>query len=100
MAICVWPMLLFIAEIAFTKHEWKKKGIEVALKTTRRKFENAGCMDAPFCHGTVGLVHQYNRLYRLTGNEVFKYAAENWLRITLEQFYKPGEGVGGYYFRC
>ncbi len=62
---------------------WKTKGIDVALKTTRRSFESSGCMDAPFCHGTTGLVHQYNNFYRLTGNEVFKYAAENWLSITL-----------------
>jgi len=79
--------------------EWKNKGIELALKTTRRSFENAGCADAPFCHGTVGLVHQYNRFYQLTGNEVFKYASESWLQITQKQFYKPGEGAGGYYFR-
>jgi hypothetical protein len=57
-------------------------------------------MDAPFCHGTVGLVHQYNRFYRLTGNEVFKSAVENWINITLERYYKAGEGVGGYFFRC
>jgi len=84
---------------ALHRNDWKDKGIEVALKTTHRTFENSGCTDAPFCHGTVGLVHQYNRLYKLTGNEVFKYASENWLRITQEQFYKPGEGAGGYYFR-
>ena len=79
--------------------DWKDKGIEVALKTTRRTLENAGCMDAPFCHGTTGLVHQYNRFYKLTGNKFFKYASENWLQVTQEQFYKPGEGAGGYYFR-
>lgn len=79
---------------------WKRKGIDVALKTTDRNVESVGCMDAPFCHGTTGLVHQYNNFYRLTGNEVFKYAAENWLSITLEKYYKPGEGVGGYFFRC
>jgi lantibiotic modifying enzyme len=84
---------------ALQRDEWKNKGIDVALKTTHRTFENAGCADAPFCHGTVGLAHQYNRFYQLTGNEVFKYASDNWLRITQEQFYKPGEGAGGYYFR-
>ena len=84
---------------ALQNNYWKNKGIEVALKTTHRTFENSGCMDAPFCHGTVGLAHQYNRLYQLTDNEVFKGACENWLNITQEQFYKPGEGVGGYYFR-
>jgi len=84
---------------ALHRNDWNEKGIEVALKTTHRTFENSGCTDAPFCHGTTGLAHQYNRFYKLTGNEVFKYASENWLQITQEQFYKPGEGAGGYYFR-
>jgi lantibiotic modifying enzyme len=84
---------------ALHRADWKDKGIEIALKTMQRTFDNAGCTDAPFCHGTTGLVHQYNRLYQLTGNEVFKYASDQWLRVTQEQFYKPGEGAGGYYFR-
>jgi len=85
---------------ALGRHDWRRKGIDVALKTTQRNFKSAGCMDAPFCHGTTGLVHQYNRLYRLTGNDVFRYAAEKWIRLTLQHFYKPGEGAGGYFFRC
>ena len=56
-------------------------------------------MDAPFCHGTTGLVHQYHHFYKLTGNEVFNYAAENWLRLSLEKYYSHGEGVGGYFSR-
>jgi lantibiotic biosynthesis protein len=84
---------------ALQQIQWKNKGFEVAIKTTHRTFENSGCMDAPFCHGTVGLAHQYHRLYRLSGNDIFKYACESWLNITQEQFYKPGEGAGGYYFR-
>jgi lantibiotic modifying enzyme len=79
---------------------WKAQGIDIAIKTTKRNFESAGCMDAPFCHGTTGLVHQYQRFYQLTGNEVFKYAAERWINITLKEYYKPGNGVGGYSFRC
>ena len=78
---------------------WKTHGIDIAIKTTKRNFESAGCMDAPFCHGTVGLVHQYYRFYKLTGNEVFKYAAENWLQLTLEKYYQHGEGMGGYFSR-
>lgn len=85
---------------ALGNNEWKAKGVDLALKTTHRDFESSGCLDAPFCHGTVGLMHQYTRFYKLTGNEVFKNAAENWLNITLEKFYKPGEGAGGYFFRC
>lgn len=78
---------------------WKTQGINIALKTTKRNFESAGCMEAPFCHGTTGLVHQYDHFYKLTGNEVFKYAAESWYRLTLEKYYRHGEGVGGYFSR-
>lgn len=77
----------------------KTHGINIALKTTKRNFESAGCLDAPFCHGSVGLVHQYQRFYHLTGNEVFKYAVDAWVNQTLKDHYKPGEGVGGYSFR-
>jgi len=80
--------------------KWKNKGIDVALKTTLRSFDDSGCMDAPFCHGTTGIAHQYNRLFQLTGNEVFKHAAENWLDHTLKKYFRPREGVGGYTFRC
>jgi hypothetical protein len=85
---------------ALRNHNWKTQGIDIAIKTTKRNFESAGCMDAPFCHGTTGLVHQYQRFYQLTGNEVFKYAAKKWVNITLKEYYKPGNGVGGYSFRC
>jgi lantibiotic modifying enzyme len=97
--LCIANALIHCGR-ALNYTDWKTKGIEVALKTTHRNFESAGCMDAPFCHGTAGLVHQYNRFYRLTGNEVFKCAVENWINITLERYYKAGEGVGGYFFRC
>ena len=84
---------------ALQNHNWKTKGIDIAIRTTKRNFESAGCKDAPFCHGTTGLVHQYHHFYKLTGNEVFKYAAESWYRLTLEKYYRHGEGVGGYFSR-
>ena len=84
---------------ALHEDNMKTRGINIALKTTKRNFESAGCMDAPFCHGTVGLIHQYHRFYKLTGNEVFKYAADKWLGLTLEKYYRHGEGVGGYFSR-
>jgi len=96
--LCIANALIHCGK-ALQRNDWKTKGFHVALKTTKINFEGSGCMDAPFCHGTVGLIHQYNRLYQLTNNDVFKYGAENWLRITQEQFYKPGEGAGGYFFR-
>ncbi len=103
LAWCYGDLCVAIALIhcgsALGNEEWKNKGIEVALKTTRRTFENSGCIDAPFCHGSVGLVHLYHRLYNLTKNETFKITSEKWLDITYKEYYKPGEGAGGYYFR-
>jgi lantibiotic modifying enzyme len=82
---------------ALQNNNWQSKGIEIAQKTARRTFENSLCADAPFCHGSCGLVHQYHRLYQLTKQKVFKDASEKWLGITMKHFYKPGEYVGGYY---
>jgi len=84
---------------ALQNEEWKDKGLEIALKTTRRTLENSGCTDAPFCHGSVGLVHLYQRLFNLSKDPEFKKASEKWLDITLQTYYKPGEGAGGYFFR-
>lgn len=96
--LCMANMLILCGK-ALDNEDWLTKGINVALKTTQRTFENAGCQDAPFCHGTTGLVHQYMRLFHLTNDFVFRAAADKWLDLTLDHFYKPGEGAGGYHFR-
>lgn len=76
--------------------EWRSKGLSIALRTTAVPFEYAGCEDAPFCHGTTGLVHQYHRLHQSTQNPRFKDAAEHWLKMTMEHYYQPGKFPGGY----
>lgn len=81
---------------ALHQPEWQKKGIAIALRTTAIPFEYAGCEDAPFCHGTAGLIHQYHRLYEATGNQKFKEAVDRWLKLTMEHYYQPGKFPGGY----
>jgi lantibiotic modifying enzyme len=83
---------------ALKRNDWKRKGIEIAIKTTSRDMQSSQCSDACFCHGTVGVAHQYNRFYKLTGNKVFRCASEKWINITLEYFYQPGKGFAGYSF--
>ena len=51
-------------------------------------------MDAPLSWNGIGSSIQ-SLFYRLTGNEVFKYAVENQPNKTLELYYAP-QGVGGY----
>lgn len=96
--LCVANALIHCSR-ALKKKDWHHKAIEISLKTAKRTFENSGCVDASFCHGSVGLVHQYHRLYQLTKNEIFKTASEYWISITQKQYYKPGESAGGYYSR-
>ncbi|MBL7726055.1 MAG: hypothetical protein JNM68_00135, partial [Dinghuibacter sp.] len=79
--------------------ELLERGTNIALHTLHRNTpETAACTDAPLCHGSAGLVHQYNRLYLFSGKEEFKQAAHLWAEQTLTHFYAPGKGVGGYPF--
>jgi lantibiotic modifying enzyme len=84
---------------ALARADWVEFGVRIALKTTHIPFEASGCADAAFCHGAMGLVHQYNRIYRSTHNTQFKDAAGKWLEITRDCYYRPGQYIGGYAFR-
>lgn len=50
--------------------------------------------EAGFCHGAAGLAHLYHRLYRATGDALFKAAAVTWVRRTLDM--RTDRGIGGY----
>ena len=84
--------------MATAQPELIKQGTAFALNTTSRSMESIACTDAPLCHGSAGLVHQYNRLYGYTNEPAFKAAAQVWIKNTLEHYYLPGKGVGGYPF--
>jgi lantibiotic modifying enzyme len=84
---------------ALAREDWVDLGVGIALKTTLIPFEESHCGDAPFCHGAVGLVHQYNRLYEATHNSRFKDAAMEWLIITGNHYYQPDKYDGGYAYR-
>ena len=67
-------------------NEWEQVAMDVLLQTTSRKDPNqAGVIDAGFCHGSSGIAHVYNRLYQHTGNSLFKDAALHWLDDTIRK---------------
>lgn len=67
------------------KEIWKNKAIEILKHTTKRKdIEKNGLKDAGICHGTVGLLQIYNRLYNESGEQIFKDSAEYWLEQTFQ----------------
>lgn len=81
---------------SLNRKDWYDTGIDIALTTTLIPFEHAQCFDASLCHGSMGLAHQYHRLFRATGNYRFRDAADYWLAITRDHFYQPGKYAGGY----
>jgi len=81
---------------ALSRKDWVLLGARIALKTTHIPFEAARCDDASFCHGAIGLVHQYNRLYRSTQETRLKVAADKWLTLMNEHYYSPDSYPGGY----
>ncbi|HWL35038.1 MAG TPA: lanthionine synthetase C family protein [Frankiaceae bacterium] len=68
---------------------------EVALAAAARRGRDAGVVDAPLCHGSVGLVHVFGRLYEQLGDESLADAARHWFGVALEQ-HRPGQPVAGW----
>jgi lantibiotic biosynthesis protein len=83
---------------ASEQENWVAQGIAIAEKTTHRNLESAACTDACFCHGSIGLVHMYHRLYQNTQKPVFKTATLYWVNHSLEKFYKQSSELGSYPF--
>jgi lantibiotic modifying enzyme len=67
----------------------------VALAAAARRGPDAGVIDAPLCHGSVGLVHVFGRLYAQLGDDELADAARYWYAVALEQ-QRPGEPVAGW----
>ena len=79
-AIALWQ-----AGDALNDKKLKQKASDICLNTTKiRKYEDAGVLDAGLCHGTAGIAHIYNRMYRYTNNPEFKKAANYWIEETLK----------------
>jgi lantibiotic modifying enzyme len=63
----------------------KDQAVEILLKTTQRKsIQDTGVVDTGLCHGSAGIAHIYNRMYKYTDRNEFKDAAEFWFNKTLE----------------
>lgn len=62
----------------------KQEAINICLHTTKRKTpEETGIVDAGICHGTAGVAHIYNRMFRYTQKQEFKIACDYWIKETL-----------------
>ncbi len=75
---------------------WENKAVDILLQTTKRRNDHVtSVVDAGLCHGTAGIAHIYNRMYRYTKINTFKESAEYWFLRTLEMA-KFEDGMAGY----
>lgn len=86
---------LFCAARSVGEAEWELEALEIARRAATRPLEEAGVVDAGFCHGAAGLGHVFNRLYQATGDATLRRAALFWFERTLAMR-RPGHGVGGF----
>ena len=87
---------LWQAGKAIDNSDWKEKGIEVLLQSTRRhKYEDCSVVDAGICHGSVGIAMIYHRMYLETGKDEFFVAINQWLNQSLNMAVFE-DGLAGY----
>jgi hypothetical protein len=74
----------------------KENAFDILVNTTERtNLSDIGVVDAGLCHGTSGIAHIYNRLYRQTSEIKFRDAALYWYKETIKMA-KYGMEYAGY----
>ena len=91
--LCMVNALIHCSK-ALHRPDWLAKAMKIAFKTISRSLEQSDCNDPYFCHGTVGVAHQYHRLYQFTNHNSFLYARDRWIGFTQNYLSNPGEFVG------
>jgi lantibiotic modifying enzyme len=85
---------LYAAGKALEDKEVRDEGVSLALLAASR-FEDAGVSDAPLCHGSLGLMHVFNRLWQETGEDALADSARRWFDHAMKQR-RTGEPVAGF----
>jgi lantibiotic modifying enzyme len=86
---------LSVAESAEHANLVDSCALRVARRAAARPVNASGVRDGGLCHGSAGLAHIFNRLFRATGDPQLGDAAREWFRCTLRLQSSEG-GVGGY----
>lgn len=77
---------LLLAGEALDDKGLQEEAIQTGLRTTKRRLqEDTLLYDAAFCHGTSGVAHLYQHLYKKTKEISFKEASDYWIKETLAQ---------------
>jgi hypothetical protein len=90
------PLALALAQAGdvLDDGELVRRAVEVALACAAPE-RAAELSDIGLCHGAAGVAHMFHRLYQTTGDPALAAAARRFVAIALDEYYAPGEGVGG-----
>ncbi len=88
--------ILYQAGSVFENDYLTSFALEVLVHNSRRyAIEDTRVVDVCFCHGTAGIAHIFNKMWRNTNNDIFKVACDFWIARTLD-FAVHEDGVGGF----
>jgi lantibiotic modifying enzyme len=77
--------ILYQAGEVFSDENLKEFALNILVSTTeRRTVEQSTIFDCGICHGSAGLVHIYNKLWRSIHLDTFKQTRDFWLKRTLD----------------
>ncbi|XLS29909.1 lanthionine synthetase C family protein [Flavobacteriaceae bacterium M23B6Z8] len=89
-------LALFQASKAMNDQKLREKALKILKHSAERTVpEDTGVRDAGICHGSYGNAQIFNRLYKETGEEIFKKAAAFWIDHGLETATHK-DGYAGY----
>lgn len=81
---------------ALNREDLKEKALNILRFSAKRtQPDDTGVRDAGVCHGSYGNAQIFNRLYKKTGEEIFKNAASFWIDHGLETAIHE-DGFAGY----
>ncbi len=87
--------LLRVAKVLEDKYIYNE-AIYILKRTTLRKdIKEAFVKDAGVCHGAFGMVNIYQRIYKITKDQIFREAASHWAQIGLDMDIHQ-DGLAGY----
>ncbi|WP_452600534.1 lanthionine synthetase C family protein [Pontimicrobium sp. MEBiC06410] len=87
---------LLQASKALNDDDLNKESLRILKHTTRRRTpEKTMVADAGICHGSFGNALIYNRIYKETGEEIFKETSEFWIKNGVEMGHFT-DGYAGY----
>jgi class I lanthipeptide synthase len=74
---------LLVAARARRRTDWEAEALALARSVAARTGTDAAIVDPGLCHGSAGAAHLFGRLWRATGEPVFRDAARSWIDDTL-----------------